>query len=376
MIHGVLAILLTVISVDEIRPRGGEEVIACSVSRVDEDGVRFNRAGERSMTLSWDRIADVRLADDRIPRLPEYLEVARQLWRARVRLERGEVALAEPIFELQFPDTLGRTSETALVVAEGLLRCRLMRGEIDSALLPALEVARLRRAGVETMSYRQLQPPSLGDRSSGLTHLWDEETGLCPYLPPAWIAGPGLASRLVELQQWDPGDDERLRTIARLYADSIRQGLGEDVPPVDLETSGFEGNPGARLLGLMINTLHSDAEVRASARQEIAADLASVPPWSECWGRYQLGRSMLMETGLDQQRRGLLSLSHVPARWEQSQPYLSGLAMAMMARHFESMGRDDAAHRMRADLRQMHPGHPVLRRDVLGQQHTEDKEAP
>ncbi|MEE2719547.1 MAG: hypothetical protein VX727_07165 [Planctomycetota bacterium] len=371
----VLVVALALLAADEIRPRGGDPVIECSVTRVDEDGVRFTRGGERPVTMSWDRIADVRLEDDRIPRLAEHLETARQLWRARVRLERGDVGLAEPIFELLFPDFVGRSSETALVVAEGLLRCRLMRGEIDSALLPALEVARLRRAGIDTASYRALQPPSQGGGNSGLTHLWDERTGLCPYLPPAWVGGAGLRSRVAELEQWDAGDDAQLRAIADLYAGTIRRSLGEEVPPVDLDAPGLQEQPGVLLLGMLSNAQHHDPDVRASARRVMESGFAAMSPWAECWTRYQLGCSMIMETGTGQQRRGLLSLAHVPARWDQSQPYLSGLAMAMMARHFESMGEADAAHRLRTDLRRLHSGHPVLRRGVPDQ-HSENKEAP
>lgn len=374
MISTVCSILLLLPAVDVVVPRGGGDPIECVVSRVDADGVRMSRGEEASKVLSWDRVADVRLDDDRVPRLPELLERGEQLWRARSRLERGDVELAEPVFELLFPETVGRTSETALVVSEGLLRCRLMRGELDAALLPAMEVARLRRAGIRTTSYRMLQPPSIEGGGSGLIRLWDEDTALCPYLPPAWLQGPGLQPRVVELEQWDSGGDAALAAVADLYARSIRQELGEPVEPADLAAEGIGDEPGVVLLAASLNAVHADPAVRAAARSHIQSRYIDDGSWQESWGRHQLGRSLLMEEGTGQQRRGLLSLSHVPARWDRAQPYLSGLSMAIMARHFESMGDDDAAHRLRTDLRRLHPGHPVLRRGLQDRPRTENKE--
>ncbi|MDG2201109.1 MAG: hypothetical protein P8K80_08010 [Phycisphaerales bacterium] len=373
----ILCIALGTLATDLVVPRGGGDPMQGSISRLDEDGVRIKVEGATPVVLSWDRISDVQSKDDRFPRLEQFLEQGARLWRARTRLERGDTELAEPIFEVLFPGTIGRTSETALVVAEGLLRCRLKRGELDAALLPALEVSRLRRLGIKTDSYAQLLPPSIGGESPGLIHLVDVDAGLVPYLPPAWIRGPALASRIPATESWDAGDDESLALLSSLYGRSIRQSMGEKIDPVDLEDEVILESSGALLLGRMINALHQDDVVRKSARADLEAMLATDPdPWVESWIRFQLGRSLLMEPGMGQQRRGLLSLSHVPARWGQAQPYLSGVAMAIMADQFDAHDDVDAARRMRTDLRRMHPAHPVLRRGVEGMATLPEKETP
>ena len=371
----LLCIAIGTLATDLVVPRGGGEPVRGSVSRLDEDGVRIMVDGTTPVVFSWDRVSDVQLQEDRYPRLEEFAELGTRLWRARSRLERGDAELAEPIFELLFPGTNGRTSETALVVAEGLLRCRLKRGELAAAVLPALEVARLRRLGITTDSYSQLLPQATGSDSPGLIHLVDVDSGVVPYLPPAWLSGPALASRALALESWDAGDDETLALLCSLYARSIRQSMGEQVDPVDLEDTAMLESPGPLLLGQMINALHDDDAVRKSARADLQELLETNPdPWVESWVRFQLGRSLLLEPGMGQQRRGLLSLSHLPSRWGQAQPYLSGVAMAIMADQFDAHDEADAAHRMRTDLRRMHPGHPVLRRGVEGLETRSEKE--
>lgn len=367
MTPSLAILLLSMLSADVVVLRGGEPSVRGSVSRVDDDGVRIGIEGESAAVISWDRIADVRLSEERIPRLEEHLLRGVDLWRARTRLERGDFDLAEPIFEVQFPGTIGRTSETALVVAEGLLRCRLHRGDLAAALLPALEVARLRRNGIATRSYVDLLPPSVRADSPGLIQILDVESGLVPYIPPAWLSGPDLAARLSAIESWDSRGDDTLALLAELYAMSIRQSMGESIDSVELDDPRIADSFGGLLLAAMINSLHEDVDVRKSARSVLEASLAGASPWVEGWVRFQLGRSLLMESAMGQQRRGLLSLTHIPARWGRSQPYLSGVAMAMMADRFQAHGRTDDANRLRADLRRMHPAHPVLRRGVEGQ---------
>ncbi|MAB82529.1 MAG: hypothetical protein CMJ24_03715 [Phycisphaerae bacterium] len=364
MTPSVLLLLLSMLSSDVVVLRGGDPSVRGSVSRVDDDGVRIGVEGEPAVVIPWDRISGVNLSEERIPRLEEHLSRGVDLWRARTRLERGDFALAEPIFEVQFPGTLGRTSETALVVAEGLLRCRLHRGELAAALLPALEVARLRRKGIETRSYADLLPPAVRSDSPELIQMLDVESGLVPYIPPAWLSGPDLAARLSAIESWDSGGDDTLSLLAELYAMSIRQSMGESIDPVELAEPRIADSFGGLLLAAMINSLHDDVDVRKSARSVLETSLSGSPPWVEGWIRFQLGRSLLMEPAMGQQRRGLLSLAHLPARWGRSQPYLSGVAMAMMADQFRAHGRPEDAKRLRSDLRRMHPAHPVLRRGV------------
>ena len=92
---------------DVVVPRGGGEPMRGSIIRLDEDGLRLRMSGTDAaditdVMLSWDRIADVRIGGLPQPRLPELLERAHRLFHARVRMERGDFANAEPIFDSSF----------------------------------------------------------------------------------------------------------------------------------------------------------------------------------------------------------------------------------------------------------------------------------
>lgn len=356
---------------DIIVPRGGGDVVQGEITRLDEDGIFLRIPGETEddmveVMFSWDRVADVRITGPVQPRLPELMETAETLWRARSRLDRGDMANAEPILELQFPGMVGRTSETALVISDGLLRCRLDRGANAEALLPGLEMARLRRAGVTTSSDARRVPPVLSSKEiEGVVPVWDPEFSLIPYLPPVWLDGPGVANARVELEGWSSDDDPLMSTIAGLYQAGLEQDLGNKISPMDLDSDTISDEKGTLLLGQMINAVHADPDVRKDARRRLQNRPSNDPPWVEGWVRYQLGRSYLMEEGTGQRRKGQLNLAHVVARSSQAQPYLAGVAMAIMAAEFESTGDLEAAERLRGDLARSTPRHPVLRTPTL-----------
>ena len=356
---------------DIIVPRGGGDLVEGQIARLDEDGILLRMPGESEdedveVMLSWDRVADVRVAGPVQPRLPELLENAEALWRARSRLDRGDMANAEPILELQFPAMVGRTSETALVVSDGLLRCRLDRGANAEAILPGLEMARLRRAGMTTSSDAIRIPPVITpDGVDAVIPVWDADFSLLPYLPPVWLEGPGASNARVELQEWSTENDPLMATIAGLYLAGLKQDLGQAIEPVDLDSESIAGESGTLLLGLMVNAVHPDPTVRKEARKRLENRPANDPPWVETWTRFQLGRSYLMEEGAGQRRKGQLNLAHVIARSSQAQPYLAGVAMEIMATEFESTGDLEAAERLRGDLQRSTPRHPVLRTPAL-----------
>ncbi|MHC4421626.1 MAG: PH domain-containing protein, partial [Planctomycetota bacterium] len=152
------SLLITVAAAaDVVERRGAAPVIEGEVTVIDDAGVTVRSPLGAVHFVAWDRVRRVETERER-PELQKHWETAVDLWRARSRVERNDTTLAEPLLERLFERYRGRTHETALVVAEGLLRCRIARADHVLAIVPALEVARLRRAGVKTEAYANLAP--------------------------------------------------------------------------------------------------------------------------------------------------------------------------------------------------------------------------
>ena len=350
----VEALVASSLRADVVERRGTEGVIEGRIA-IDDAGVHVASPKGADHFVPWDRVRRVD-ATHPPPGLDRWMPVAVELWRARSRVERNDTALAEPLFERLFERYRGKTHTTALVVAEGLLRCRLAHRAHARAVIPALEVARLRRAGVSTDSYSML-PPVL-----------DEPTALCPALAPAWAPTRALERLRHDLAAYDPQDDGVVDALARLYrrAVAIQLGLAQD-ERTDADVS-WPRHPGVDRLHLLVECTADDAARRQAARQRLARAFADSPSWSEAWARFHIGLSLMRETGIGRQQRGLLSLLHVPARFGREQPYLAGLALAYVAEALEASGDRESAATLRAELAERFPDHPARRGgdDLLG----------
>ncbi|MHC4106560.1 MAG: hypothetical protein ACYSTY_00590 [Planctomycetota bacterium] len=347
---------------DGVERRGTEGTIEGRIT-IDDAGVHVASPKGADHFVPWDRVRRVD-AKNSPPGLDRWMPIAVELWRARSRVERNDTALAEPLFERLFERYRGKTHTTALVVAEGLLRCRLAHSAHARAVIPALEVARLRRAGVSTDSYAMLSP------------VLDESTVLCPDLAPAWAPTRALERLLHELAAYDPQGDAVVGALARLYrgAVAVQLGLAQD-ERADTEAS-LPRHPGVERLMLLVECTADDADRREAARERLRRAFADWPSWSEAWARFHIGLSLLRETGIGRQQRGLVSLLHVPARFGREQPYLAGLALAYTAEALEASGDTESAATLRAELAERCPDHPVRRAvdDLLGQRGVRSQE--
>lgn len=295
--------------------------------------------------VPWDRVRSVQMFDEPAA-LASYLRIAEDLWRARSRLERGDAAMAEELFERLFERYRGSTHETALVVAEGLLRCRLERHDITRAVVPALEVARLRRARVETDSYATLSP------------VYDARTSLCVYVPPVWIDERSAERLRNELSRYDARGDSVVAAIAGIYEASTLPWGQEIGFNLDREASR---HPGVRFLRDLVTTRTAEASVRDAARARLMRDLRGFEDWAESWARYCIGSSLIEENVAARAEIGAVEMSHLPARFGQNQPYLAGLALAHLIEFLQAGGNDVAAASLRMELARRFAFHPVRR---------------
>ena len=188
---------------DVVERRGAEPALEGVVVGLTDAAITIRTESGGEHIVPWDHVRDVRM-DPPEPTLAARLERAEDLWRARSRLQRGDARLAEDLFVRLFEHYRGQTHETARVVAEGLLRCRIAHGANTAATIPALEVARLHAAGIEIDTY------------SMLPDVFDERTLLCPHVPPAWVRDRALTRLDRELAAYEC-DEPVVNELARLY---------------------------------------------------------------------------------------------------------------------------------------------------------------
>jgi hypothetical protein len=156
--------------------RGGEPDLAAAGVTALPQGLEVRnsdaRAGERRELVAWDLVRGIAAADASV-RAPgsEMMPMAVDLWRARVRIERGDTELARPLLERHRARFLGLDGPTAQLVWEGLLRTAVEAGDPRESIVPWLECLRLGSDGEAS-------------RFAGLGPLLDDTTGLLPSLPP------------------------------------------------------------------------------------------------------------------------------------------------------------------------------------------------
>jgi hypothetical protein len=318
------------------------------ITSVENAGVRLIDESGTEVLVPWDRVRDYSVTPVD-PESPARLARAAAIWRGRSRVERGDTALAEPVLAPLFESMRGESHETALVVAEGLLRCRLARHDQIGAVLPALETARLRRAGITSKSYALLLP------------VIDPATGLCPALPPVWTHARGLDRLARELETFRAEKDLAVEEIARAYRMAALSTLEGDEMVGGPEARPH--TPGAQLVAQMAACGIGAADHRERARQFLLKRTASLEPWAEAWARFAIGRSLLREHGVEARRRGMVQLAHLPALHAADQRTLTALAVAHLAAALEQDGAAAEAAALRAELEQDFPA--ALAREAL-----------
>lgn len=152
--------------------RGGEQPLVGTSMLADAHGVdvRTGAAANAHTLVPWDMVRELKGssvgASD-----AEFLAMGEDLWRARVRIERGDTPLALPLLSKRWAQLHDVEGPTAALVAEGLLRCALASGDMRGAIEPWLACLRHRAAGVDT-------------RFPTLTPVIDADNGLLPQFSP------------------------------------------------------------------------------------------------------------------------------------------------------------------------------------------------
>jgi hypothetical protein len=161
------------------RRAGATPVVGISAI-ADSRGIEVRLASGGSALVGWDEVLSFESGG--VEARPELrgldasayaAELARgkDLWRARIRIERGDTALARPLLEKHWAALRAADGPAAVLCAEGLLECALGQGDLRGAVEPWLAVVRHREAGA---------PARLATAEARV----DPATGLLPALSP------------------------------------------------------------------------------------------------------------------------------------------------------------------------------------------------
>jgi hypothetical protein len=277
--------------------------------------------------------------------------VATDLWRARIRLERGDLHGAEPLFEKHARTYAGLEGPTAQALFGGLLLCRLARGAQVLSLDPWLYyVQSLDASGAPARTILR------GGESSDPSELIviDSQTQLCPALPPIWLNSPALRvapRRSVPLSG-------RAAKLAMLYDASCRieipGGGPSDLGPVPTDDFSLT------LCWHIVTSRAGDATSRKRSRDALGEILLSQPlPWVQAWCRVAIGRSLTLEADEESRLLGVAELLTVPSVFAFASPYLTGVAYVQASVTLSELGDIAGAASVAAAFSKAMPGHPA-----------------
>ena len=265
----------------------------------------------------------------------------RALWRAQSRLERGDIFLAQPLFEALYRSQRAEGGPLLAQVAQGLAICEIARGRAPAAVAPWLDALRLTQQGASLA------------QGTNLPALIDEPSGLAPLLAPIWLAGPELAplvddefaQRFLAPSASQPAPTSELARLYRraalfelgLPADGLDAAVAETTPTDDPLA------PSLAFVRMIVESRAGEPGARAAARtlleSALREELETGPDsWREAWLRAALGRSLLRESEEASRNAGIIELMHLPARFSESQPRLAALALAEVARELSRRG--------------------------------------
>lgn len=362
----LLAVVLMSLDVkaDLVDRRAGGTPIEGDIRQITQSGVQIRDKNGVTHTIPWDRIRDVQMTY-RDPRLEEFLPMAEALWRARTRLERGDRTLSEPIFSRFFTQTRGEDHETALMVAEGLMRVRLARGANAAAVLPMLEVIRLRRAGIRSDSFSML-PNMFDEVVSG--------ESLCVQLPPLFARTESLQSLVKAIDSYDALGDTYVEHLAKSYRRAAEAALYGGQTTED-RTKGH-----GHFIDDVIDT-HWKVAAQAPSRSfrsqaDLDGQLDELPQWAKIWALYALGVQKTDSSDLNRRDRGLVQLASVAANRADQFPYITGLALDRLATELEQDGQSTSSLSLRRELQVQLPRHPIQQQIPPLQRTVADREKP
>ncbi len=277
------AILLVTLTTGTVSLRGGGTVDT-TVEEVSLAGVRVGGTAPR--TISWDRVREVN--GDFANEAQAFKEFSDDAWRARTRLDRGDVFGAKSLLTELEERCAGQIGATPVVVFAMALDIHLRTGDQPDALRAYFE---LRRQVTDQQDWVRLG--------------FDPATGLVPQLAPFFVSGqqPDALQTLAP----DPADTPELARLRAAFAAAASSN------PALLPEGGGK-TPAELLLGRVARAASGDALARTELllwERDNEDDPAGA--WRSAWVRAAIARGMLVSADPAIIRRGAVEFLHIPA---------------------------------------------------------------
>jgi len=316
----ILLLSSSVAKADSVRLRGSEGITHEGIiSSGSHNGLRFiiEDSADGSVVFPWSQVHSFESSKPR-PTLIEFQEAAELLWRAKERLERGDVLLAEPLFKEVFANKRYSASYDARLTAEGYLRCLIARGALLDAVEPWIETAILESQGI-------FSPFNQFDS------IIDAETFLCPFLPPVWAND---ASLLPIYDRYLKIEHPRLAYIISGLKSMQNKQTSQRLDVLDFLNETFA------LDGLDHSTENSSS-------------------WKQVWLNYFEGIREIESSILASRNQGFLKLSKVAALGQTDQQWLAGAAMLRLSDELMRDGESKSALQIQEYAKRRYPAHPL-----------------
>ena len=328
----VIVICNVDVCADTIILREGAKPVNGSILSGGQAGLRIEllNATRGTELIPWSDVLEIQSARPH-PALQIFLQQGTELHRAKQRLLRGDVILAEPLFEEAFARLVGSDTSDARLASEGLLRCAVSRGDFSRAVHPWLETVRLEELNI-TEPFTTLQT------------ILDSSTYLCPHLPPVWLND----NELVQICN-------QYRNISQPITSSIATTLISNNAAMN-PTEGLEDS-----LFLLQILLSSKGD--ASARKALLASQSTMPSWKLAWSDFFIAKGHLSDTTLTNRTTGLLHLAKVASINPKHQPWLSCAAMLILSDAMEKDGSEETSLRIKEEAKRLFPAHPLHMHD-------------
>lgn len=180
--HAIALTLNTAPDVTVARRGGATDITAATVI-ADERGVEVKGAKTPEF-IPWDEVRAFvgtpqlsgALVSSRTDSLAAQLALGEDLWRARIRVARGDYDFARPLLAKHWAQLRSLDGPTASLAAEAMLLCALHHENLGAAVVPWIEVLRHRAKGEPSRFATDASPI---DAQTGLL------SALSPFVPAA-----------------------------------------------------------------------------------------------------------------------------------------------------------------------------------------------
>ena len=282
-----------------VERRGGLPALDGAAAIVEESGLRIKGADGVDQFARWDEVRTV--SGTTAPgNIDAQLKFGESVWRARTRLLRDDVELAEPLFREAWSALRTRKGDLGQLIAEGLLRCALARGDNVAAIEPWMTLVEARSAGggANATPFNTL-PPVL-----------DAGTMFSSEISP--FTSPELATRVAAALESAVKDGGTSVIWAPRFARILRRAPQHAAPSASPSTSE------KLLITLEEILLASDARDRRKLSEGFLAIAKQVgggdaPPYLLAWRSMAIGRALVSQPDRAAQEEGTLELLSVAA---------------------------------------------------------------